>query len=901
MSKLKQTLIVLAVIFLYTSETITEFVADYLWFSHLGYESIFLKQFNYKFITGFAVFILCFLCLWINKKISLKLTEKQSFINLNSGGPLRKGAYLMNSIFILAIFIVSFLSGLFVSNAWENVALYVSSADIGIKDPIFEKDLQFYFFKLPILKLIINFLIFLVILSFIQSLLIYFFKGIIGVVFSLGSILSTKVKVHFSALIILFGIFLSFKFEIQRYDVLYSSHSIFFGGGYSDVNAKIISYWIMAALSFVLPYIFTYFWIRDSIKKHFSISIFASIFFVSFFLLLGVIPRLVQKIIVEPNELAKELPYIKHSIKYTNQAYGLDKVEKKVYTADQTLSAKDISSKSNILENIRLWDWKPLLSTFKQIQEIRLYYNFNGVDIDRYKIDGKTKQVMISTRELAYEQVPEQAKTWVNQRLKYTHGYGVVVSSVNEVTEQGLPKLFVKNIPPKSTIKELEIKRPEIYYGEQTDNYIFTGTKTDEFDYPLDNKNQMTRYSGSGGVDIGSFWKKILYAYYFKSLKILISEYLDGNSKVHYSRNITTRVRKIFPYLSYDPDPYMTILDGKLFWIIDAYTTTDKYPYSQPFSRKGDNYIRNSVKVLVDAYNGSVDFYIVDEDPIVKSYKEIFPNFFKEKKDLSQDIISHFRYPSTLFEIQSKIYLTYHMQDPTLFYNREDLWKFPSELYSNNQIQMDPYYVIMNLPGSEKEEFLLVLPFTPQNKNNMIAWMAARSDDENYGKLILYEFPKKELFYGPMQIEARIDQDSEISQQLTLWNQQGSNVIRGNLLVLPIKNSLVYVEPLYIRSEKGQMPELKRIIVAYKNKIVMKNTLKESFEEIFGNTIFNESSLEVTSEELPQNFFQLSSMALDKFVQAREELKKGEFAKYGSLQKELEEILTELKAQAEEK
>ena len=451
---------------------------------------------------------------------------------------------------------------------------------------------------------------------------------------------------------------------------------------------------------------------------------------------------------------------------------------------------------------------------------------------------------MLAARELSYAQVPEKAKTWVNQRLKYTHGYGVVMSPVNRVAANGLPDFYIKDIPPVSNI-DISIKRPEIYYGEETNDYIFTGTSTKEFDYPLGDQNKFSQYEGDKGVPLHSLFRKIVYSLHFKSIKILISNYLTSKTKVHYHRNILDRVYKIAPFLSYDNDPYIVISDGRLYWIIDAYTRSNFYPYAQPIQNGNFNYLRNSVKVIVDAYNGSVDFVVVDEkDPLLKTYRKIFPDLFKNKDSIASDLIKHFRYPQDLFKVQAQIYTSYHMNNSNVFYNKEDMWKLPTEIYENIEQPMEPYYIIMKLPESKQEEFVLILPFTPVNKKNMISWMAASSDGDKYGKLLLYEFPKKELVYGPMQIEARIDQEPKISEVLTLWNQKGSSVIRGNLLTIPIGGNLLYIEPLYLKAEQSQMPELKRVIAAYKNKIVMRESLRESLSAIFNEDLPTGSSAE---------------------------------------------------------
>jgi uncharacterized protein len=555
-----------------------------------------------------------------------------------------------------------------------------------------------------------------------------------------------------------------------------------------------------------------------------------------------------------------------------------------------------------------LWDYRPLLSTYRQLQEIRLYYKFTHIDVDRYNLAGNYQQVMLAARELVFSQIPQAAQTWVNERLKYTHGYGLAMSPVNRITSDGLPELLIKDIPPQSP-PDFKIQQPALYYGEETDRYIFTGATTDEFDYPRGNDNAFTRYNGKGGVPISSIGRRLAYAYDLGSLQLLISDYLNNNTKIHYYRQIQVRVRHIAPFLHFDSDPYLVAIDGRLQWILDAYTVSDRYPFSEPVAQSPEsatllqdskiatlvgnnlNYIRNSIKVIVDAYDGTLKFYIVDEtDPILNTYRKIFPNLFAPKASIPPQVKAHFRYPQDLFKIQAQMYLTYHMSNPEEFYNQEDLWHFPIQNYEGNEVVMQPYYTIMRLPGAPQEEFVLILPFTPSNKDNMIAWMAARSNGKEYGKLLLYEFPKQKLIYGPRQIEAKIDQEPQISQQFTLWNQSGSKVIRGDLLVIPIEQSLLYVEPVYLRAEQGELPELKRVIVAYNKNVVMEETLEASLNEIFGSAQPPKQVLGVPVKQ----FATQAKQALETQTKAEAAARQGNWSDYGRFQKELREILLKL-------
>jgi len=537
--------------------------------------------------------------------------------------------------------------------------------------------------------------------------------------------------------------------------------------------------------------------------------------------------KLLQNFVVNPNELIKETPFIEHTISGSLLAYGLNNTESKKLTGAESLNAESIKANSLTIENIRLWDQEPLLDTLGQLQEIRTYYQFNSVDHDRYTIDGKYRQTLLSPRELKSENLPN--RTWINEHLTFTHGYGVSLSPVNQITPQGLPVLLIKDIPPRSSV-DLKVGQPEIYFGELSNDHVFVNTGTKEFDYPEGEKNVYKNYEGSGGFPVDSFINKALLAARFKTLKILFSQDINNESRVLMYRNITERVLKVAPFLRLDSDPYLVVTEGKMKWLYDAYTVSDHFPYSQTIPRFG-NYVRNSVKVVIDAYDGSMDFFISDpNDPIIQTWKNVFPELFKELNEMSEDLRKHIRYPSDLFTIQAFIYATYHMKAPQVFYNKEDLWEIPE---IDNKM-MEPYYTIMKLPGNKAEEYILMLPFTPSGKSNLSAWMVAQSDGENYGKLIAYTFPKQKLIYGPNQIVARINQDAEVSRQISLWDQRGSKVIQGTMLVIPIEESLIYVRPLYLKADAGKIPELKRVIVGYEDTIAMERTLEEALAKIFG-------------------------------------------------------------------
>jgi len=866
-------------------------ITDSWWFDAVGYTNVFWTILSWKGLVWVGSFLVYALVLGMNFWLANRLTRDRSFRrfdNANIRMPAQKIFNLIGQVIILFVAIIAASATL---PWWETILKFLHATDYGTADPIFQRDVGFFLFKLPFLEGAQRWLLTLFVLSLLLSGVVYFLKGAIQFVRNRQKIFTGSVKAHISILLVAIAVLLAASFWLKRFDLLFRSSGVVFGAGYTDTHATLLSYWVMIIITLGIVILLVMSLFRRGIG--FLLSG-AGIFLVALVLVNGLYPWFQQQFMVEPNELQREKPYIQNNIEFTRLAYGLNDVQRQNYTVqDSSISQDLINENQATIQNIRLWDTRPLLSTYRQIQEIRLYYKFSDVDIDRYNIDGTYRQVMLSPREFAYQQVPARAQTWQNERLTYTHGYGMVMSPVNVVTPEGLPTLFIKNIPPVSDIN-IQVNRPAIYYGEETNHYVFTGTTNEEFDYPLGGENKFTRYQGKGGVPMGSIWRRLMYAYQYSSIKILISGYFTNHSKIHYHRNIKDRVRTVAPFLSFDRDPYLVVLNGQMKWMIDAYTTSRNFPYSEPMTGNTVNYIRNSVKVVVDAYDGTMDFYIVDDtDPVIRTYEKIFPNLFKGPDEIPDEVRAHFRYPEDLFLIQSKAYLSYHMTNPEVFYNREDMWRMPSEIYEGNEQQMDPYYVIMRLPGYTQEEFLLFLPFTPVNKNNMIAWMAARADGDNYGKLVLYEFPKQALVYGPMQIEARIDQNPDISELLTLWSQQGSNVIRGNLLVIPINGSLLYVEPLYIRSEQGQMPELKRVIVSYQNQIVMQETLEESLAAIFGEQPEQPAvaaSPLVTTLDLPK----LVQAALDAYQQGQQLLQQGDWAGYGAQQQKLNDLLNQL-------
>jgi uncharacterized membrane protein (UPF0182 family) len=717
-------------------------------------------------------------------------------------------------------------------------------------------------------------------------------QGDVGKIFQ-----NVSARYHLSVLAAIFFVFVAIGYRLDQYALLFTQHGAVWGPGYTATHATIVAYKVLMVIAILCALAILF----NLVLQRFRLIIYSiGVLLLASVILGSIYPYVVQKFVVQPNEIVREIPYLERNIHFTRLAYNLDTIEKKDFPAGRILTADAIKANKDTIDNIRLWDWAPLRQTYSQLQEMRPYYEFSDIDVDRYVVDGHYRQVMLGARELNQERLENQAKTWVNQRLIYTHGYGIAMSPVNSLSGEGLPTFFLKDIPP-TTQTDLRVERPEIYYGEVTDNYVIVNTSTQEFDYPKGDVNEYTTYEGDSGVSIGNFGRRIMFALSMGDYKLLLSNEVDNNSRVLYYRNIKQRVQKIAPFLKYDYDPYIVLSEGKLYWLLDAYTTTDRYPYSEPYDNV-NNYIRNSVKIVTDAYSGKVDFYISDQDdPLIMTYSKIFPGLFKPIKEMPEGLREHIRYPVDYFKIQANMYSVYHMQEPQVFYNREDKWNIATVASEQDLVTMEPYYTIIELPGAQEPEFVLILPFTPQNRTNMIAWLAAKSDGEDYGKIISYSFPKQEIVYGPAQIEARISQDTFISQQISLWDQRGSKVIRGNLLAIPIDDALLYVEPLYLQAEQSKMPELRRVIVAHGDKIVMEPTLEQSLARIFGEvqTDTVQEPLEPGVQQPATSIGELAKRAQQLYNEAQDKLKSGDWAGYGEVMTSLEQTISEMAGQSE--
>ncbi|MGF1587993.1 MAG: UPF0182 family protein [Pleurocapsa sp.] len=761
---------------------------------------------------------------------------------------------------------ICILFGLIAAGNWTIVLRFFYPASFNLVDPQFGKDIGFYIFRFPLWRLLESWLIGLSCCALLSCVLFYLLSGNS---LSEGRFPGfTKIQLrHLSFLGAAFMLALAGQHWLNRFDLLYSSRGVVYGAGYTNIQVQLPLEVCLAAVSIVSAVWLLYKGLRGYRNlqiqqrkiKRVVILIFPFAIYLLVLLLSNVASAMVQSLIVEPNELAKERPYIERSIALTRNAFNLDNIEAQTFNPQGELTVSDIENNTETTENIRLWDTLPILQTNRQLQQIRPYYQFYDADIDRYLLsedgnlaDADKQQVIIAARELDYAQVQDIAKTWVNEHLIYTHGYGFTLSPVNRVAEGGLPYYYVKDIGTgveetgALTVSDeiirnsIPIGKPRIYFGELTNPYVMTSTTVRELDYPSGEENVYTVYDGTGGIQIGNYFRRVLFAEYLKDWQMLFAQNFTHDTKLLFRRNIRRRVKEIAPFLSYDRDPYLVAArtdaedtQNNLYWIIDAYTTSDRYPYSDP-GKNPFNYLRNSVKVVVDAYNGKVDFYIADEsDPMIRTWSQVFPQLLKPLSAMPLDLRRHIRYPEDFFSIQSERLLTYHMMDPQVFYNREDQWQIPQEIYAKESQAVAPYYLIMKLPTASEEEFILLHPYTPASRPNLIAWLAARSDGAEYGKLLLYKFPKQRLIYGPNQIEALIDQDPVISQQISLWNREGSRAIQGNLLIIPIEQSLLYIEPLYIEAAANSLPTLARVIVVYGNRIVMSETLDAGIQAIF--------------------------------------------------------------------
>ncbi|MBI4081779.1 MAG: UPF0182 family protein [Candidatus Lambdaproteobacteria bacterium] len=826
------TLVILVLIALYLASSGIELLVEYLWFESVGFSRVFSTVVLAKLGLGIAAGAAALAILFANLAIALRQVGDPAdhlppeIIQSPAGQFLRPRTLLRGALAFSLV--IGVLTGMAAAPQWESVLLYLNGGTFGQVDPIFQRDAGFYVFELPFLDKVQSFLWTMGLLSLLGVGFLYFimlqgYRSDLPPRMALAN-LSFGVRLHLGLLGAILLIALSWGLYLDRFLELSAQGGLFAGPGYAEINGTLPMLALKAAVVVVCAGIVLF----ALLRQRYRFLIGAAILLAAVWIGGNVYTQLLQRFVVTPNELEKERPYLKNHIEATRRAFALDRVVERQLTRDEGLTAADIQRNQPTVNNVRLWDHEPLLNTFSQIQEIRTYYDFVGVDNDRYRIDGELRQIMLSPRELNSASLP--SRTWVNERLTFTHGYGLAAGPVNRVSEEGLPILFVKDLPPRSTHVELEVKEPALYFGEVSNDYVFVKTRQKEFDFPEGDANRFNVYGGTGGVAMGTAWRRLVFALYLRDVKVLLADDFSDETRILLFRRIGQRVRKIAPFLTFDKDPYLVIHDQRLSWIYDGYTLSTHYPYAERVSELG-NYMRNPVKATIDARDGTMHLYLVDTtDPIAQAFARIFPGVFEPIANMPASLRSHLRHPVDYFSVQAYMYTAYHMDEVNTFYNKEDLWEVP--VIENKRMQ--PYYTVMKLPGEKREEFILILPFTPRRKDNLAAWMAARSDGEDYGKLVVYTFPKQKLVFGPKQMVARINQDSEISQQITLWDQSGSNVIRGTLLVIPIEDSLIYVQPLYLKAQEGKIPELKRVIVGYQNQIAMGMDLEDALGRVFG-------------------------------------------------------------------
>ena len=901
-------LVFVAIIGFSIARAVATFFTNYLWFDSVDLNSVWLKILITKSALVAATSLLAFAFIFINLRLAVRATPVMDiFESFDSQDPLSRFREFVNERFLKyrlwgAIGLSLFL-GAGASQLWEQVLLFLNQKSFGVTDPIFQNDISSYVFGLPLYRLFVSWGFQLVIFTSVIIVLFFIATGALQLRPGRLPEVSSGAKAHLSVLLAFVAVLKAFAYRLDSMELLYSPRGKVFGASYTDAVAHLPALNLLILISLfgailLLVNIKRRGWLlpATAISLWLAVSIIVG----------GVVPAAIQRFRVLPDELNKELPYVESHINYTRLAYGLDSIEEKSFEASPDLTDDDISDNSQTVDNIRLWDPTVLAETYSQLQEIRAYYALDEVDVDRYKINGELTQVMVSARELDQTNLP--AVGWVNERLQYTHGYGVVFSPANNVASQGQPDFYVKGVPATTTVSELEIEQPRIYFGESAESveYVVVNSLQEEVDYPLSTEGQSvayTNYSGDGGVGIGSFFRRLGFALRYGELNLLISNQLSDDSKLIMERNIVSRVKKAAPFLYTDNDPYLALVEGDLFWIIDMYTVSDKYPYAQPADTRrinensglplNFNYLRNSVKAVVNAYDGTLNFYVVDEtDPLISTYEDIFPNLFSPKSSMNTELLDHIRYPEDLFTIQSDMYRDYHMTDPRVFYADEDPWEIPSDSSTTPRVAtlrgefteigfkpMLPYYLLMSLPGENDLSYLIFQPFNPENRPNMQSFLVADADPENYGQLIDFRLPKGEFVDGPSQVATRINQDPDISQIFTLLDQQGSSVIKGNLFVVPINQSILYYQPIYLQGEQNPLPEFKFVVVVFQDRIIMEESLSEALESIFGGD-FASDQVEDTEGE---SALELLDKATRAFEKAQQELQNGNLGLYQDL------------------
>jgi uncharacterized membrane protein (UPF0182 family) len=906
-----QSALLLLGLFLTTLLVAPGLFVEYLWLSELGYTSVFWTKLGFQatlfglvltaagvyFGTNIALFMKRLPPYWMQQFSSGEGGRPQL-----AGKPLTEGRLRRFGRGLAAVFTLLFALGF--AGRWNELLRYWHAQPYGRPDPLFSNDLGFYMLELPFIQSLQSGFVGLVFLGLLILVTGYVLVGAIGVRNNQLQLRPSALQ-HIGVNVMLLLAGWAWGFYLDRYSLLMERSGTVFGANYTDIHVVLPALWVMIGMTFLLIILLGLNLKRFRLRLvSYGVGLYVLVLIAS----MVVAPRVVDQVRVIPNELQVEEPYIEHNIEFTREAFGINNVTERDYPARTELNPDELRDNEDVVRNIRLWDPRLLVDTYVQLQQIRLYYQFYEVDVDRYMIDGEYRQVMLSPRELT-QRLPSGSDTWFNRHLQYTHGYGAVMNLVAREGIEGSPEFLMRDLPPQVADSTLEVDNPSIYYGSRTPTYRIAPSSAEELNYPAGDENVYTSYDGSGGVLLDSFWKQLLMAYYLGDYNIVLSQYLTEESRIQIWNNVSERVDRVAPFLEFDQDPYFVVNNDRQYWIQDAYTTSRSFPYSetvQGYGRyNGIEYIRNSVKMVVDAYEGDVSLYIVDpDDPIVQTYAAAFPNLFQDFESMKPGLQNHIRYPQDLFEIQVDKLNRYHMQSAQVFYNNEDLWTRPIENYDGSQMRMEPYYIMTRLPGEDELQFMLMTPVTPDNRDNMIAWIAARSDPPNYGEIVSYNLPKDRLIYGPNQIESRIDQDPEISQQIALWDQRGSRVLRGNLIVVPIEDSFLYVEPIFLIADNIRIPQLQRVIVSYDEFVVMERTLNQALNTIFGEEVIEaEGSVVAQMQDTPQQPIDLSETpgvtaenigeARRLVREAREALQDGDFAAFGERFNELESLLEE--------
>lgn len=871
---------------------------DWLWFVEVGHQQVFVATLSARFLLGGAVLLVAFAVFYANVRIAQGALRERTFTVFGTQGA-RTIAFDMGRLrplFYLGAALAAALIALSASGKWDIWLMARNAVQFGSSDPILGFDVSFYLFQLPFLQFVQNLALMILVLAAIAVAGVHFAGQNLMLDPARGLLIGHAARKHLSVLIAAFMFILAFRAWLDIPALLTSPSGIVHGASYVDVNARIPVQWVLVVAACIGTLLALY----QVTTERFWPLLCAVGLYLGVVLAGGAFALILQRLVVAPNEQVRERPFITHAIAATRIGFALDKVVERQLSGEATLTPEDIERNAATFDNVPLWNNQPLLDTFGQIQEIRTYYDFVSVDNDRYVIDGEYRQIMLSAREMNSSALP--SGTWINERLTFTHGYGLTLGPVNEVTNVGLPVLFIKDLPLTSTV-DLQVTQPAIYFGELSNDHVFVKTRTQEFDFPRGDDNVFGTYQGEGGVSVGTLLRRLLFAIRFRSPDTLFSPNLTAESRVLMYRGIAERVKRIAPFLVYDSDPYLAISNGRLIWIQDAYTVSSRYPYATP-AAGGINYVRNAVKVTIDAYDGTVVFHLLDtEDPIAATLGRVFPELFRPLSDMPEDLRTRLRYPTGIFALQAAMFTTFHMTNPATFYNREDQWDVPSLEEGAGAAPMTPYYTIMKLPGESAPEYIQMLPYTPRQKDNLAAWMVARSDGDNYGQLMVFQLPKQTVIFGPRQIAARISQDQVIAPQITLWNQQGSEVIQGALLVIPIEESLVYIRPLYLRAANGRIPELKRVVVAHQNRIVMEETLDAALARLFPAggarkaTAATAQPVRAIEPAASGALAELATQAQRHYERALRAQREGDWAQYGEELKQLGEVLQRMRNQ----